>query len=817
MKKAERFLRKHKVSFIAIVLLAAVISGRILWSRQDNEDKGLSTSEAVQETVVEIGGNEAKTEDSNSTDNREADGMTETDNAEAGTEASNENDIWFIPQASDWLITESEKEELQAMAVSAAELAKDVYRDVEILDSPFYGTNIREFTDEQRKEVVQLLGDGGFVSVTEDVDMENYEEIEAFYSAYLAGQDAMVTVFDVQSDGYIGAMTFIYREERLQSCYVGVAWQEGGIPEVRETVISNIAEIKLTEKGYFIYAYETVIAHASLRQGWRIKPLSESCRALTKKYISGLSFLNYNMLITNWDSSNVEEILMPGLFDDLYRMYTGENFKAENNIIPAELYEKVMMTYLPVSKEVLRKVCGYDESKDAYSYDAGYFRPYQPFGEVVDYEENADGTITLIVDGVWADYNSDCAFTNTIVVQPSENGTFRYLSNSIEKKELELPVAVGVKTKSEAAVQQEKGYDLYVDEKEREEAEDDCEKVMQLILDIYKQADKGESSNVVLSEETVKAMQDEVKETGYPVTTTLTYSDMENYEVMEAFFTACAEEEASSVITYDIHTDGSIGRNKFIFDGKDMYVLSTGTAWNEKNKPVITYTSYTRIENWRYTEKGWFCYELCVPKPPEVSEVVDGSQLMRVKPIEKEKRELSEKCVCVPGYQGNNLLCSDWNVEHMENLDYNGLYEYFYVMKYQKKFELPGDANGIPKEEFEQLIMEYLPVTEEHLREYAAFDEAHQTYAWEPIGCLNYAPTFLGTAVPEVTDIRENADGTMTLTVDAVCDTVLRSDALISHELTVRFAEDGSFQYLGNKILEDGSEYIPDYQYRISQ
>lgn len=213
MKKAERFLRKHKVSFIAIVLLAAVISGRILWSRQDNEDKGLSTSEAVQETVVEIGGNEAKTEDSNSTDNREADGMTETDNAEAGTEASNENDIWFIPQASDWLITESEKEELQAMAVSAAELAKDVYRDVEILDSPFYGTNIREFTDEQRKEVVQLLGDGGFVSVTEDVDMENYEEIEAFYSAYLAGQDAMVTVFDVQSDGYIGAMTFIYRKE----------------------------------------------------------------------------------------------------------------------------------------------------------------------------------------------------------------------------------------------------------------------------------------------------------------------------------------------------------------------------------------------------------------------------------------------------------------------------------------------------------------------------------------------------------------------------------------------------------------------------
>ncbi len=55
------------------------------------------------------------------------------------------------------------------------------------------------------------------------------------------------------------------------------------------------------------------------------------------------------------------------------------------------------------------------------------------------YTKNADGTITLIVDGVWPDYNSDLAFRNTVVVQPFEDGTFRYLSNSIEQIELELP------------------------------------------------------------------------------------------------------------------------------------------------------------------------------------------------------------------------------------------------------------------------------------------------------------------------------------------------------------------------------------------
>lgn len=81
----------------------------------------------------------------------------------------------------------------------------------------------------------------------------------------------------------------------------------------------------------------------------------------------------------------------------------------------------------------------YDEGSNSYEYEMIYASPYPPFGEVVDYTENADGTITLIVDGVWPDYNSDLAFRNTVVVQPFEDGTFRYLSNSIEQIELELP------------------------------------------------------------------------------------------------------------------------------------------------------------------------------------------------------------------------------------------------------------------------------------------------------------------------------------------------------------------------------------------
>lgn len=382
----------------------------------------------------------------------------------------------------------------------------------------------------------------------------------------------------------------------------------------------------------------------------------------------------------------------------------------------------------------------------------------------------------------------------------------------------EIPSAEEMKSaEEEAAEQWAKGYDLPVDEQEREEAESECKEVMELIRDIYEHAYKGEASNVVLEDETILEMQKKVMETERPVTTMVTYSNMGNYESVDKFLKECTNGISRSVVIYDVHNDGGIGRMKFIYDGTDMYVISARGMWNDDDKPGMSYVSYTRLKEWEYTEKGWFCYELCVPEPPKISEIMDGSCLIRVKPMTEEQREMSERCVRGLGYQGNNLLCSNWDTDHMDELDYNGMYEYLYRVKYQEKFNPESYPDGIPKEEFENLIMEYLPVTSEQIQEYAVFNEKNQTYTWVSLGCGNYAPTYFGTSLPEVTDIKENEDRTMTLTVEAVCDMVICDDAVITHELTVRFAEDGSFKYLGNEILNDGIMYIPDYQYRIRE
>ena len=421
-----------KYGFFIVLMVILVIIGSIVLGKRGSE----KNAEEVWEPPVEINIDHNPVS-SGSEEEILSNNISEESVEENETES--ETPLWFLPQAENCLITEMEKEELKDVALIAAEQVKEAYKDIKLIGESPYGSNIKEFTREQCREVVTLLGRAGYVSVTEDANMENYEKVEDFYTAYMEKHDAMVTIFNVNRDGLIGAVTFIYRNNELQTYYVEIGWQEGGIPEIRSTLVSDIAEIKLTEKGYFIYAYEEVIAHSSLRQYWRIKPLSDKCRELTAKYVYGLSYVNYNVLVTNWDSNNVEDILMPCMFEDIYRIYTGEILRTENWRIPADTYEKIMTTYFPVSIEQLRERCGYDEDSNSYEHEMIFASPYPPFGEVVDYTENPDGTITLVVDGVWADYNSDLAFTNIIVVQPFDDDTFRYLSNTIEQKELEVP------------------------------------------------------------------------------------------------------------------------------------------------------------------------------------------------------------------------------------------------------------------------------------------------------------------------------------------------------------------------------------------
>lgn len=680
------------------------------------------------------------------------------------------------------------------------------------------------------------------------IDMVEAEQVIRFCEMVEAKREDKLSVMEVThsgrlieydlqtSDGKVNVVSkhFVYENGKLQKVFTGNYMAD---------------DWAYSENGYLMFSgvyfseeqYVLTLSDAEEYVALRAQPLDETCRELNRKYLLSIGYAWNNMFLVDWSEEDFGNLNFYDLYDIFYQNiyerhvpYVPDENPDSGAVyrIPKAEFEHIIMSYFNIDGKTLQTKTTYDSEDAIYEYKPrGFYEveyPEYPYPEVVAYTENENGTITLAVNVVFPYAGISKVYAHEVVVRPLDDGTVRYVSNRIIPSQNNYEVTWHTPRLTEDewtelynATEEmtdvwEKGYGLPIDEKERKEAQDDSNSVLQLTSELYMQADKGEASNVVLSDSTLLAMQQKIKESGYPVTTVVAYSNMENYESIDYFLRECMHGKSGSVVVYEIHSDGGLGRMKYIFDGTDMYVLSARTAWNQENKQVIEYISYTRIKEWKYTDKGWFCYELCVPEPPEVSEVMDGSCLIRVKPLSEEKREMSEKYVKGLGYKGNNILCSNLDAENMEELDYNGMYEYLYSMKYQEKFNAENYPNGIPKEDFESLIMEYLPVTVEQIREYAVFDEENRSYAYASLGCFHYAPTFFGTSLPEVTDIKEKEDGMITLTVDAVCDMVICDDAVITHELTVRLAEDGSFQYLGNKILNDGIKDIPDYQYRMN-
>ena len=347
---------------------------------------------------------------------------------------------WLIPQADHDNFTAEEKKQIEEDTLHAATEVWELYENVTVDGSlPSYSSGIVDFTKEQRIEVLEALGQLGLISVTEDANTQNGELFKQFYDDYLNGKTGMITVYKVYEDGMIGSVTFLYRDEEIQSYYVGVRCGADRQPCISGKSVQEIAAVNYTPKGYFIYEDKNPMLHASAFSYFRISPIPDECRNLTDKYLKHLDFQKYKLMVCDWNEETVHKLLMPGMFEDFYYIKYHEGYGDSFDAIPGELFEEVMTTYLPVTIADLRKAYEYNEDTGTYKQETVYNSPYPPFLEVTDYKYNSDGTITLYADGVWPDYNSDYAFTNVIVVKPFEDGTFRILSNDVTEQELRLP------------------------------------------------------------------------------------------------------------------------------------------------------------------------------------------------------------------------------------------------------------------------------------------------------------------------------------------------------------------------------------------
>lgn len=91
---------------------------------------------------------------------------------------------------------------------------------------------------------------------------------------------------------------------------------------------------------------------------------------------------------------------------------------------------------------------------------------------------------------------------------------------------------------------------------------------MKLVQDIYAEADKGDASNVVLTDSVMEQMKKILGRGGVPVISSEEYSVMENYQVMENFLHSSEQGVEGNVILYDIYKTEVLREENIFMTGK---------------------------------------------------------------------------------------------------------------------------------------------------------------------------------------------------------------------------------------------------------
>ena len=345
---------------------------------------------------------------------------------------------------------------------------------------------------------------------------------------------------------------------------------------------------------------------------------------------------------------------------------------------------------------------------------------------------------------------------------------------------------------------------------QQQNVKDNEDEIIEICSQLYK---KASEENKIADLETVRIIVNQFGENGYPAVDSRNQINMtEPEKVVEFCEKVDAQEEAEITILevsylggfvkYDLHTkDGKVDvvRSYYKYENGDMYREVTG--------------SY-QAEYWNYTEDGylmfsgvWFSEELYVLTLSGVEE----HTALRVQPLDETYRELSRKYLLPIGFEQNNMFIVDWSEDDFGDLNFYDMYDLLYQKINGTYTPYVADDNlgvgavyRIPKDDFESVIMAYFNIDSETLQSKTIYYAEDETYEYKPRGFeeVEY-PEY---PYSEVVGFTENSDGTLTLTANVVFP-YAGDSKVYAHEVVVRPLENGSVQYVSNRIIPSEDNY----------
>ena len=340
--------------------------------------------------------------------------------------------------------------------------------------------------------------------------------------------------------------------------------------------------------------------------------------------------------------------------------------------------------------------------------------------------------------------------------------------------------------------------------------EEETEKMIECCLELY---EKAAEENKIDDLETIRSIVNCLGENGYPAVDSRNQINMtEPEKVVEFCEKVDAQEEAEITIIEVSYLGGFVKYDLKTKDGNVDVVRSYYKYENGNMKREVTGSYQT--EYWNYTEDGylmfsgvWFSEELYVLTLSGAEE----HTALRVQTLDETYRELSRKYLLPIGFEQNNMFIVDWSEDDFGDLNFYDMYELLYPKVNWTYTPYVADDNlgvgavyRILKDDFESVIMAYFNIDSETLQSKTIYYAEDETYEYKPRGFeeVEY-PEY---PYSEVVGFTENSDGTLTLTANVVFP-YAGDSKVYAHEVVVRPLENGSVQYVSNRIIPSEDNY----------
>ena len=340
--------------------------------------------------------------------------------------------------------------------------------------------------------------------------------------------------------------------------------------------------------------------------------------------------------------------------------------------------------------------------------------------------------------------------------------------------------------------------------------EEETEKMIECCLELY---EKAAEENKIDDLETIRSIVNCLGENGYPAVDSRNQINMtEPEKVVEFCEKVDAQEEAEITIIEVSYLGGFVKYDLKTKDGNVDVVRSYYKYENGNMKREVTGSYQT--EYWNYTEDGylmfsgvWFSEELYVLTLSGAEE----HTALRVQTLDETYRELSRKYLLPIGFEQNNMFIVDWSEDDFGDLNFYDMYDLLYPKVNGTYTPYVADDNlgvgavyRILKDDFESVIMAYFNIDSETLQSKTIYYAEDETYEYKPRGFeeVEY-PEY---PYSEVVGFTKNSDGTLTLTANVVFP-YAGDSKVYAHEVVVRPLENGSVQYVSNRIIPSEDNY----------